>query len=337
MQSAFHISNRRYLGNKFKLTPFILDIVNKNCKDIKSIADIFAGTGSVANAFIDKTIITNDILQSNYISNFAWFAPQKFDKNKIQNIIIELNAYDKVQSNYMSENFADTYFSMKVCSKIGFMREDIEDKFKNGKINEKERAILITSLLYAMDKIANTCGHYDAFRKKTRQNDDIVLLMPLISEKVDKNNACFNIDANELVKRIYADLIYIDPPYNSRQYSDAYHLLENVATWQKPKVYGVAKKMDRKHIKSKYCNNKAEQVFADLIGNINAKYILFSYNNIAKKANERSNAKISDKSIMDILEHKGEVSVFSQEHRAFSTGKSKIENNVERLFLCKCR
>ena len=199
MQSAFHISNRRYLGNKFKLTPFILDIVNKNCKDIKSIADIFAGTGSVANAFIDKTIITNDILQSNYISNFAWFAPQKFDKNKIQNIIIKLNAYDKIQSNYMSENFADTYFSMKVCSKIGFMREDIEDKFKNGKINEKERAILITSLLYAMDKIANTCGHYDAFRKKAKQNDDIVLLMPLISEKVDKNNVCFNVDANELV------------------------------------------------------------------------------------------------------------------------------------------
>ncbi len=336
MQDGFNISNRRYLGNKSKLIPFILDIVRKNCKAIKSVADIFAGTGSVAHAFIDKTIITNDILQSNYISNFAWFAPQEFSKSKIQDIIIELNAYDKIESNYMSENFTDTYFSVKVCSKIGFMRENIENKFKNGEINEKERAILITSLLYAMDKIARTCGHYDAFRKEAKQADDIMLLMPLISEKLDKNNVCFNIDANELVKQIYADLIYIDPPYNSRQYSDAYHLLENVATWQKPKVYGVAKKMDRRHIKSEYCNNKAEQVFADLISNIHAKYILFSYNNMAKKANERSNAKISDKAIMDILQHKGEVSVFSQEYKAFSTGKSNIQNNAERLFLCKC-
>ena len=58
-------------------------------------------------------------------------------------------------------------------------------------------------------------------------------------------------DSNELVKNIEADLVYIDPPYNSRQYCDAYHLLENVARWEKPEVFGVARKMDRSTMKSK--------------------------------------------------------------------------------------
>ena len=56
-------------------------------------------------------------------------------------------------------------------------------------------------------------------------------------------------DANELVREIRADLVYIDPPYNSRQYCDIYHLLENVARWERPEVSGVARKMPRDELK----------------------------------------------------------------------------------------
>ena len=77
----------------------------------------------------------------------------------------EYNEIYPSEDNYMTENFADTYFSREDCAKIGFIREDIEQKYKKQKINKRERALLITSLLYAMDKIAMTCGHYDAYRK----------------------------------------------------------------------------------------------------------------------------------------------------------------------------
>lgn len=329
--TTFSIGSRRYLGNKTKLLPFILEVVKAECKSIKSVADIFSGTGSVASAFIEKTLYTNDILQSNYISNIAWFSPQSFERKKLEKILKEFNAYDGLEANYMSENFSNTYFSDKVCSKIGFVRDSIESL----DINEKERAILITSLLYAMDKIATTCGHYDAFRKGAKLANNLTLAMPQLSNKLNASNRCFNKDANELVREIYADLIYIDPPYNSRQYCDAYHLLENVATWKKPQVFGIARKMNRLHIKSKYCNSNASEVFVDLISNINAKYILFSYNNMANKGNDRSNARISDEIIMDTLNKKGRVLVFSQYYKAFSTGKSNIKDNSERLFLCK--
>ncbi len=330
------INNRRYLGNKYKLLPFITNVVANECTGVNILADIFAGTGAVSSAFTDKIVITNDLLYSNYICNFAWFGAQKYRPQTIIDYVIKYNSIVDVSENYMTENFADTYFSYNDCSKIGLIRDDIEKNYLAGNINERERAILITSLLYAMDKIAKTCGHYDAYRKGAEFDLSLELYVPLANQDNSPMNKCYNMDANELVKLIYADLVYIDPPYNSRQYCDAYHLLENVARWEKPEVYGIAKKMKRDNVKSKYCTRSATVAFEDLVKNIRSKYILFSYNNMASKGNGRSNAKISDDDIMRVLQSKGSVKVFSENYKAFSTGKSNIADNAERLFLCTC-
>ena len=330
------INNRRYLGNKYKLLDFITSTVAHECVGVNTVADIFAGTGSVASAFADKKLITNDILYFNHICHVAWFGAEHFDEEKIQNIICYYNAIHPIPENYMSINFSDTFFSHDDCLKIGFIREDIEQKFHDNSINARERAILITSLLYAMDKIANTCGHYDAYIRGASFEKHLELAVPMASNNNNENNQCYNEDANELVNRIEADLVYIDPPYNSRQYCDAYHLLENVARWEKPEVKGVALKMDRTALKSDYCTSSASKAFEDLVSRIKAKYILLSYNNMAEKGNGRSNAKISDEDIMRILSRKGRVKVFSEEYKAFSAGKSNITGNEERLFLCEC-
>jgi len=335
-EDTIKIQNRRFLGNKFKLLDFIRNVVDENCENVETVADIFAGTGSVASAFLDKKIITNDNMYSNYICHVAWFGNEKYSDEIIENYIDKYNSITVDDDNYVSKAFANTYFSLEDCRKIGFIREDIEQSFAEGKINERERAILITSLIYAMDKIANTCGHYDAYRRGARFEKHIKLMVPKIDKDQNGNNKCFNMDANELVKSIEADLVYIDPPYNSRQYCDAYHLLENIAMWDKPEVHGVARKMDRGSLKSDYCTKKAAVAFEDLIKSIKAKYILLSYNNMAVKGNDRSNAKISDDEILRILREKGEVKVFSLEYKAFTTGKSDIKDNKERLFLCKC-
>jgi len=330
------INNRRYLGNKYKLLPFITRVVEDECDGIHTVADLFAGTGAVSSAFTDKKLITNDIMYSNYICHLAWFSPESYSEEKIIDLIVTYNALNVEEDNYMSDNFANTYFSLADCRKIGYIREDIERRFKKGRINARERALLITSLLYAMDKIANTCGHYDAYRQGAVFEKHLALSVPMPTANLNENNVCYNKDINEIAANIEADLVYIDPPYNSRQYCDAYHLLENVARWEKPEVFGVAKKMDRTALKSAYCTQKAVKVFEQLIDAIHAKYILLSYNNMAEKGNDRSNAKISDSDIIRILSKKGTVKVFSEEYKSFSTGKSDIQENRERLFLCTC-
>ena len=330
------INNRRYLGNKYKLLDFIMSTVQRECTGINTVADIFAGTGSVASAFLDKKLITNDLLYFNYICHIAWFGSEQYEREKIENLICYYNAVHPKQDNYMSLNFSNTFFSREDCLKIGFIRDDIEQKYNECKINDRERAILITSLLYATDRIANTCGHYDAYIKGASFERHLELAVPLASNNNNENNHCYNEDANHLVERIEADLVYIDPPYNSRQYCDAYHLLENVARWEKPNVSGIALKMDRRKLKSDYCTSHATKAFEELIAKIKAKYILLSYNNMAGKGNSRSNAKISDEDIIRILSRKGKVKIFSEGYKAFNAGKSDIKDNEERLFLCEC-
>jgi len=330
------INNRRYLGNKYKLLPFITSVVAEHCPDVTSVADMFAGTGAVASAFTDKRLITNDNLYSNYVSHLAWFSPEPYDPEKITELITNYNALSVTDDNYMSRTFADTFFSRADCRKIGSVRADIETRHTAGELNARERALLITSLLYAADKIANTCGHYDAFRQGVAFEKQLELSVPTPVEQLHAENRCYNEDTNELIEHIAADLVYLDPPYNSRQYCDAYHLLENLARWAQPEVVGVARKMDRQNLKSDYCTSKATAAFAALVEKIKARYILLSYNNMAQKGNDRSNAKIADTDILRILEAKGKVQTFTHTYKPFSAGKSDIGGHEERLFLCVC-
>lgn len=333
--NKFELSNRRYLGSKAKLTSFIHEVINQNCSDIDTVLDLFGGTGVVGYSFNDKhTVLINDILKTNVVAYDTFFSNETIDANKIEKIITEYNSMSVKKDNYYSNNFADTYLSKDNMRKVGFIRDDIDKQYKNKKINKREKSILICSLIYSIDKIANTVGHYDAYRKNGNLDRELIMLMPNIKNDCNNNNKIYCEDSNQLVRKISADLVYIDPPYNSRQYCDAYHFLENVALNKKPKVFGIARKMDRSNLKSKYCTAKSANEFADLIDNIKAKYILVSYSNTGEKGNARSNAKITDSQILDILEKKGEVRVFEQEHTLFNTGKTKLDDHKERLFLC---
>ena len=160
------IFNRRYLGIN-KLSSFIKDIVDKNCVECNSFFDVFAGTGVVAYSFNNffKQIIVNDILESNFYAYNVWFSSDYYDEVKIDKLINEYNKNRVFNENYFSVMFADTYFSVKDCMLIGYIREDIENKYNSGLINLREKYILITALIYSMDRIANTVGHYDAYRK----------------------------------------------------------------------------------------------------------------------------------------------------------------------------
>jgi adenine-specific DNA-methyltransferase len=308
----FQIQNRRFLGNKYKLLGFIEDIVNEKCNGFNSFCDIFAGTGVVGERFNEKDIkiISNDLLFSNYFPLKAFFGSTQINLDVLKEKIDLLNNLKTNQDNYFSIHYGNTYFTLKNARKIGAIREEI-NKIAD---NENEKAVLITALLYATDKVANTVGHYDAYRKNLDTIQPIQLLVPDITLENNTNNEVFREDANLLIRKISCDVLYIDPPYNSRQYCDTYHLLENLATWEKPQVRGRAKKMDRSHLKSKYCLKTASKAFEDLIKNANCKHILLSYNNTGDSKDGRSIARITDKNILRILQNKSDVEIFERDY-----------------------
>jgi adenine-specific DNA-methyltransferase len=334
--SPISLESRRYIGNKNKLLTWIFDTIAQNTQDAHIFFDLFAGTGTVGKFAMQtyQKVILNDILYSNEIIYKAFFQVSEWDKTKIENIINSYNNLDTntLEDNYFSINFGGKFFDNANAKLIGYVREDIE--YKKSSLTEKEYCILLAILIYNMDKIANTVGHFDAYIKKPIRKQKLQFrLLELVdfqAIEIHRNNA------NELVRKIKTDIAYIDPPYNSRQYSRFYHIYENLVKWEKPELSGVALKPPTENM-SVYCTTKANQAFADLVENLDAKYLVVSYNNTYNSKSNSSENKIKLEEIETILKNKGETQVFECSHKFFNTGKTEFNNHKEYLFITKTK
>ena len=327
----YEIWNRRYTGSKYKLADWIFEIIDSHCSG-SSFCDIFAGTGIIAKTALGRMskVVVNDFLYSNELIYKAFFMQSPYDEKKIahyKNIFQSLQA-DALSENYVSTNFGGKFFSNNDAILIGEIRECIE---KANNINDKERSILIASLLYSIDKIANTVGHYDAYIKGHTLKDQFKF--DIISPyQTESTISIYREDANSLAKSLECDIVYIDPPYNSRQYSRFYHVLENIASWKKPELYGVALKPKPENM-SEYCRATALDAFTALINDLKCKYILVSYNNTYASKSSSSLNKMTLDNIKQVLASKGRLSSFEKSHQFFNAGKTSFLDHKELLFL----
>lgn len=194
----------------------------------------------------------------------------------------------------------------------------------------KEYAVLIASLIYSIDKHANTVGHFDAYIKKPITERPFRLKM--IDAQSYPNVKIYREDSNSLARNISCDVAYIDPPYNSRQYCRFYHIYENLVKWEKPALYGVALKPAPENM-SGFCTSRAPLYFEDLIANLNAQYFVVSYNNTYQSKSKSSANKIKLEQILDVLNKCGKTQVFEHSYNAFNTGKTVFVDHKELLFV----
>ena len=331
----FEIHNRRYTGSKYKLMAWISEIVNKHCSDKNVLFDVFGGTGVVTDGLLNdfNNFIINDFLYSNNVIYKGFFGAKNYNYNKLVNIIESFNdlVAEELEDNYVSINFGNKYFSINDSKKIGYIREQLDLLLKNQKISEDEFYILLTSLLYSLDRISNTCGHYDAYIKKGTVKDCFEMGIIKIKD-INKDIKIYKTDSNELASEVESTVAYIDPPYNSRQYSRFYHVLENIVKWEKPKLYGTALKPEPENMSS-YCNNSAPKAFEDLITKLKTKYIIVSYNNTYTSKSSSSKNKITLEQIEEILNKKGKTIKYSKKYNAFNAGKTELNDHCEILFV----
>lgn len=332
-QTGFNINNRRYIGSKTKLIEWIFE--NLKLQNINSVCDIFAGSGVVSKQFTNipqiTNIILNDLLYSNEIIYSAFFLGQDANFKLLNELKDFFNNDIKLAQNYFSDNFSDKFFSYNDCIKIGSIREYIDTL----QLDDIYIHILLASLIYSMDKISNTVGHYEAYRKAQIPQDKFVfeLITPI---KHNKKIEIYRLDANQLAKNIKADLIFIDPPYNSRQYSRFYHLYENLVKWEKPRLSGVALKPIEENM-SEYCRSNAAHVLSDLVDNLDCKQIVLTYNNTYSSKSSSSQNKISFKELKSILTSKGKLKIIEKKYNYFNAGKTNFDNHKEFLFLVEVK
>ena len=336
---SFKINNRRYTGSKYKITEWINEILTCECPDCISFCDLFAGTGVVTDSVINKykLFLINDFLYSNEIIYKAFYLKQNYDFSKIMKFYQKYKSLeaDKLQENYVSINFGGKYFELNDARMIGYIREDLEQN--RSTLNEREFCILVASLLYSLDRCANTVGHYEAYFKNgnLRSSFSYELITPVIKDESDPREILITrMDSNLLAKTLKSDIVYIDPPYSSRQYSRFYHVLETIVKWDKPKLFGTALKPEPENL-SNYCRSKAIDAFNELIMDLDCKYIVVSYNNTYNSKSSSSRNKMELEDILAVLKQKGMTKTFSIEHQAFNAGKTDLSNHQELLFLTK--
>lgn len=330
--------NRRYTGSKYKLMEWIRTLITDNCKG-KTFFDVFAGTGVVTEYMINdyEKYIINDFLYSNEVIYKGFLLQENYDMDKLIKIIETYNKTNKIKlkDNYVSNNFGGKYFNKDDAKLIGRIREDLEINISKNEINNKEYYILLSSLLFSVDKIANTCGHYDAYRRIDNIESKFKYELILPKQLNEKQKIeIYREDSNSLAKKIKADIAFIDPPYNSRQYSRFYHVLENITKWEKPELYGTALKPKEENM-SEYCKTSAPNAFKDLIDNLNVKYVVVTYNNTYNSKSSSSKNKITLEEIKSILDEKGETKVFDKPYKFFNAGKTELKNHKEYVFITK--
>lgn len=345
----------RYYGAKTKLLPFIEQVVKKTgVNGASNFVDLFAGTSAVGRHFkkLGYTVISNDTLEFSYAIAKTYIELNKEPQFKKLRSYLKLKSGNKVlfdylnklqyrKNGFMFENYSPNgnrkYFSDENAQRIDTFRYLFEEWKDEKKITELEYYYLITSLLSGVNLVSNVSGTYGAYLKTW----DKRALNPLKLEAIEiipsKNkNKVYKRDANELIKEIHSDILYLDPPYNSRQYASNYFILELIAEgWfkTKPEIYGETGMRKYDHQKSKYCSkNSALSALEDLILNsTNARYILLSYNN---------EGVIPQQAIHQMLSQIGTLETFTENHKRYKSVNQTVADpqlTFEHLFLVQPR
>jgi len=317
-----------YIGSKSKLSSWIEEEVKKVVGDDlsqKVFCDMFAGTGIIGRSFKKevKQIISNDLEHYSYVLNKNYIENHKAIDEK-ERYIEKLNSLPLIESGFIYQNYCKgsgserQYFSDENGKKIDSMRSKIREWKERSEIDDNLYYFLLASLLESADKVANTASIYGAFLKHIKKSaaKKLVLQAADFIEN-DNTHQVFNRDSNELIKEISGDILYLDPPYNQRQYSSNYHLLNTITQYDDfiPK----GKTGLREYNRSNYCKKgEVHSSFEELIQNAKFRYIFLSYNN---------EGLMSESDVENIMSRYGEYTLEKKEYQRFKADKTEKRNH----------
>jgi adenine-specific DNA-methyltransferase len=327
---------RKYIGSKRQLRERIAEQICAIAGPPRSFLDGFFGTGAVSLAMASHgaaRIIAVDALRSNCVILRGFFQRSA----RITDLVERLNALSP-SSGYITEAYAGTYFTAANCGRMDAIRSEIERLSANREITQPEHDALLASFLLAADRVANTLGQYDAFLKNIA-GESMVKGHHLVDERVKEpfvlralepltgsNIEVLEGDMVALASTLPVEVAYFDPPYNQRQYCDNYHVLENLARWEKPELFGKTRKFDRAGLRSPFSRKQgAAGALRALVDAVRASHVFLSYS---------SEGILDREQISTILSSRGRTSVTEMPYPVFGNGAgvSTRRTVVEYLF-----
>lgn len=325
----------RFIGKKDKLLERIYKVAVSTGITNGSFCDLFAGTGSVGIYFKQKgyRIISSDVLYFSYVLQEAQIhnngEPRfgklishlglKGQKGPLDRVVEYLNSIDGregfIYRHYTTEGTRNDevqrmFFIPENGRRIDAIRQTVEEWKQVGLIARDEYFVLLGCLIESVPFYANVSGVYAAYLKSY----DPRALKPFQLRALqlydsDKKHDVYNRDSMKLVEKLNVDILYLDPPYNARQYGANYHLLETIAKYDDPKIKGVAGLRDYSEQKSDFCNkDRAISALEHIASTATYRALLLSYN---------SEGIMHSRDIKKVLGWHGDVSLTEIDYRRF--------------------
>jgi adenine-specific DNA-methyltransferase len=268
-------------------------------------------------------------LNSNYTDKINNLITQI--NSNIENIQFEDNYDGLIFQNYSEKGEKKRMFFTPInAGKIDYCRKYIQNELD---ITQNEFNFLIASLIVSADKIANTASVYGAYLKKYKVSAlKSFVLIPIHTNNNELLNThvIYKDDIMNIYNENSYDIVYLDPPYNSRQYSKNYHVLNYIAEYDDKIIpYGVTGLFKDCFI-SDFCKkSEIENLFDKLFKELKTKYIFLSYN---------SESLLSKEKIENIIKkYCDNYEIIETDYNRFKSNSNKKTEKqiIEYLFCCQ--
>ncbi len=328
-----------YIGSKFQLLDWLTENIKTetgwNSFENKTVADIFSGTGIVSHHFrtLSAKVISNDAELYSYIITHAMTRSVYTDTCK--KIIENLQASTQETAGFVTRNYSPyesndrKFFTVKNAMRIDYIRAELE-RIKDT-ISDDEYKFVLASVIISADAVSNVPAVYGCFLKnfKAKATKDITLL-PLhtitahpVAGSVSYNADVLDLDIGE------TDMVYLDPPYNNRQYSKNYFPLNIIANSTESAalvLHGKTGIPDNCFI-SPFCkkDETVENAFDLLFGKLKTKWIFMSYN---------SESTLSKEKILKIMNRYGTATVIERDYKRFKSFEYNNDVDIKEYLFC---
>lgn len=331
----------KYIGSKRKLMSELMQ-VTAALPNVSHVLDLFSGTARVSSALRARgyTVTANDHNRYAYtLASCYVAADHALHAEQARSLLVELNGLPG-RPGYFTRTFCEEarYFQPKNGARIDAIREAIADKA----LAPEVEAILLVSLMEAADRVDSTVGLQMAYLKSwaTRSFNDLELRMPELTH--GPVGRALMLDALACAQQGSYDAVYLDPPYNQHKYLNNYHVWESLVRWDKPPVYGVARKrVDCRQYDSPFnSRRRIHAALRELVDTLDTRYLVVSFND---------EGYVSEDELRAILATRGPVAVLRVDSPRYvgakigiynpsgvKTGKVSHLRNQELIFVVAC-
>ena len=329
------IKRLNYIGSKYQLldwlTTVIKDKTGYDSFEGKTVADLFAGTGIVSYHFrnLGASVLSNDAELYSSIITRAFTRSVYTDKCKelIHMLNNEAGSVGLITKHYsLYESNERKFFTLENAMKIDGIRKKLEEL--KDTITEDEYTFILASLIVSADAVSNVPAVYGCYLKnfKAKALKSICLLpVHTITVLSDSSRTLYS-DVLTL-EPVHADIVYLDPPYNERQYSKNYFPLNIIAKSPTDEIQVKGKTgIPSDCFISLFCRKgTVANAFDTLFSKLNAKWVFLSYN---------SEGLLSQEKMLEILSNYGKVSVVERDYKRFKSFDYNEDKAIQEFLFC---